>query len=191
MREAHCYEGYFYFKNKVARSVPNPRGPDGFIEAATTLRVFCQKGEESMGKKSKKYPGVYIVEGKQGVSYGIDYIHPQTGQRVRKILKGVTSVEKASELRAIELADASRGLINTAYGIKAKANPVSFEAMVKVYLKWYKDNPDKKAWETATCNSKPVLRAFKGKLLSDINPWMVEKYKNARAKVRARSTVNS
>lgn len=28
--------------------------------------------------RSKKYPGVYTVRGKQGISYGIDYIHPQT-----------------------------------------------------------------------------------------------------------------
>ena len=144
-----------------------------------------------MAKKSKKYPGVYSVQGKKGVSYGIDYIHPQTGQRIRKIVKGATSEAGAFELRSIEIADARRGATNKAYGLKATAKPVSFEAMIKAYLKWYKDNPDKKAWETATCNSKPVLRAFKSKLLSDINPWMVEKYKNARARVRARSTVNS
>lgn len=65
-----------------------------------------------MAKKSKKYPGVYSVKGKKGVSYGIDYIHPQSGQRVRKILKGVTSEAQAFEIRSIELADASRGALN-------------------------------------------------------------------------------
>ena len=32
-----------------------------------------------MAAKNKKYPGVYSVKGKKGVSYGIDYTHPQTG----------------------------------------------------------------------------------------------------------------
>jgi hypothetical protein len=27
--------------------------------------------------KSKKYPGVYTVQGKKGISYGIDYINPR------------------------------------------------------------------------------------------------------------------
>lgn len=57
--------------------------------------------------KSKKYPGIYTIEGKKGTSYGIDYIHPQTNQRVRKILKNVTSMEGAAECRAIEIAELS------------------------------------------------------------------------------------
>lgn len=142
--------------------------------------------------KSKKFNGVYTVEGKKGTSYGIDYIHPQTNQRVRKILKNVSSMEKAAEIRAIEIADAKRGVLNTVYNIKEnKTKPVLFEDMVKAYLQWYRDNPDKKAWETCVHKAKPLLKAFRGKLMSDINSWMVEKYKNARAKERARSTVNS
>ena len=142
--------------------------------------------------KSKKYPGVYTVEGKKGVSYGIDYIHPQTNQRVRKVLKNAASVEEAAQIRAIEIADAKRNVLNAAYNIKEnKSRPVLFEDMVKAYLKWYKDNPDRKAWDTYEHHAKPLLKAFKGKLMSDITSWMVEKFKNARAKERARSTVNS
>lgn len=59
--------------------------------------------------KSKKYLGVYTVEGKRGISFGIGYIHPQTGERVRKILKNVTSEADAFGLRSIEIADAARG----------------------------------------------------------------------------------
>ena len=142
--------------------------------------------------KSKKYPGVYTTKGKKGVSYGIDYIHPQTNQRVRKVLKNATSMEQAAEIRAIEIADAKRGVINAAYNIKeTKTKPVLFEDMVKAYLQWYRDNPDKKAWDTYEHHAKPLLKAFKSKLMSDINSWMVEKFKNAYAKERARSTVNS
>ena len=39
--------------------------------------------------KSIRYRGVYSIKGKEGVSYGIDYIHPETGQRIRKVLKNI------------------------------------------------------------------------------------------------------
>ena len=130
-----------------------------------------------MAKKSKKFPGVYSVKGKKGVSYGVDYIHPQTNERVRKILKGVTSMEKAAEIRSIELADASRGLVNQAYNIKDKPKVISFEAMVKAYLEWAKEN--RKDWKGKEYIADHLLKAFKGKLLSDINSFIVEKFKMA------------
>lgn len=141
-----------------------------------------------MAKKSKKYPGVYSVEGKKGVSYGIDYIHPMTGQRVRKILKDATSEAQAFECRSIEIADAARGAVNKAYGLKAKVRAVSFEGMVDAYLKWSRENKD--SWETDEHRAKPLKVAFKRKLMSDINPFVIEKYKMFRAKTIAKSTVN-
>jgi integrase len=141
--------------------------------------------------KSKKFPGVYSFKGKKRTTYGIDYIHPQTSARVRKILKNITSEAKAAEIRAIELADAARGAINKAYGLKAKAVLVSFEAMTKAFLEWAKQNPDRKSWRTDEHNAKPLLRAFKGKLMSDITPWMVEKFKVARIKEVSKRTVNN
>jgi len=141
-----------------------------------------------MAKKGKKYPGIYAVKGKKGISYGIDYTHPETGERVRGIRKNATSEAEAAELRAIEIADAKRGAINMAYGIKARAKAVLFEYMVKAYLKWSKGNKD--SWETDEHRAKPLELAFKGKLMSDKNPFMVEKYKMARAKVVKKSTVN-
>jgi integrase len=142
-----------------------------------------------MAKKSKKYPGVYSVKGKRGVSYGIDYIHPQTNQRIKKILKNVSSVEKAAEIRAIEIADAKRGVLNAAYNIKEnKTRPVLFEDMVKAYLKWSRENKD--SWKTDEHRAKPLQKAFKGKLMSDLNPFMVEKYKMTRIKTVQKSTVN-
>lgn len=132
--------------------------------------------------------GVYMVNGKKGVSYGIGYIHPITGQRVRKILKNATSEAEAELIRSIEIADASRGAINKAYGIKDRVKAVSFEKMVEVYLKWSKGN--KKSWKTDHDRAKPLNKAFKGKLMSDINPFVIEKYKMARAKEVKKATVN-
>jgi len=64
-----------------------------------------------LAKKNNPHRGIYTRKGKLGLSYGIDYIHPLTGQRVKKILKKVTSVEQALKLRSIEIADAARGAI--------------------------------------------------------------------------------
>ena len=58
-----------------------------------------------MAKKNKLHRGVFTRKRKSGMSYGIDYIHPQTGQRVRRILKRVKSEAEALKYRAIELAD--------------------------------------------------------------------------------------
>jgi integrase len=132
--------------------------------------------------------GVYRIEGKKGVSFGIDFIHPGTGQRVRKILKTATSEQEAFELRAIEIADAKRGATNTAYGIKDRPKVVSFEKMVEKYLAWSKGNH--KAWRTNEHRAKPLKAAFRGKLMSDINPFMVEKYKMLRVKKVEKATVN-
>lgn len=141
-----------------------------------------------MAGKSKKYLGVYTVKGKRGLSYGIDYIHPLTGERVRKILREATSEAEAFGVRSIELADAKRGALNKAYGIKAQSKVISFEAMVTEYLKWSEDNKD--SWETDTYRATALLRAFKGKLMSDINPFVVEKFKRAEAKRVSKKTVN-
>lgn len=39
-------------------------------------------------KRYAKYPGVFSYQGKRGVTFGIDYVHPATGRRVRKTVCG-------------------------------------------------------------------------------------------------------
>lgn len=138
--------------------------------------------------KSKKYHGVYTIQGKKGLSYGIDYIHPQTGYRIKKILKNATTEAEAADIRATEITDAKRGDIDKTYGYKGKARAVSFERIITEYLKWSKEN--KKSWQTDIQRSQALKRAFKGKLMSDINPFLIEKYKMARIKSVSKSTVN-
>ncbi|ACL05859.1 integrase family protein [Desulfatibacillum aliphaticivorans] len=139
-------------------------------------------------EKSARYRGVYRVQGKTGVSYGIDYVHPATGQRIQKIVKTASSESEAFDIRCVELADAKRDAKNLTYGIAAKSKPVLFEDTVDAYLDWAKEN--KKSWETDFHRSKALKEGFKGKLLSDINPFMCEKYKMARAKAIAKKSVN-
>ena len=139
--------------------------------------------------KSKKYPGVYTVSGIKGTAYGIDYIHPQTGVRVRKIIRDVTSESDAFQIRSIEIADASRGALKAAYGIKVRLKTMLFEDAVKEYLEWSKGN--KRSWMTDEHNSKPLKRIFGRKLMSDIDVFLVEKYKMERVEEVNRNTVNN
>ena len=132
--------------------------------------------------------GVYTRTYGDTVSYGIDYIHPITGQRIRKILKGVTSQEEAATLRTIEIADANRGAIDQAYGLKAKVKTVSLESMIDEYIEWSKQN--KKSWKTDYFRAQALRKVFKGKLMSDLTPFMIEKYKMIRVKDVAKNTVN-
>lgn len=137
---------------------------------------------------SKKYPGVYRVDGKGGVSYGISYTHPQTGQRIRKIVKSATSESQAADARAIEIADAKRGSFNQAYNIKDKGRAILFEDAVGLYLKnWSADN---KHFHTDEARAGALIAAFEGKLMSDITPFLVERFKRHMAKTVSRNTVN-
>ena len=138
--------------------------------------------------KSKKYHGVYRRDGKTGVSFGIDYTHPQTGARVRKMLKDATSEQAAFEARSIEIADAKRGAFNKAYGIHDGRRPFLFEDMADLYIEnWSKGNKDVR---TDRGRIRILKDHFKGKLLSDITPFMVEKFKIDRANEVSKNTVN-
>jgi integrase len=141
-----------------------------------------------MGKKRSRYNGVFAVKGKLKTSYGIDYVHPQTGQRIRKILKGCQSEAQAAEIRSIEIADAARGVIKKAYGLKVSGPTVLFDDMVTLYLDtWAKTNRD---YRTAKHRAAVLRRAFTGKLMSDITPWVIEKFKASEAKGKSKNTVN-
>lgn len=138
--------------------------------------------------KSKKHPGVYRVEGKRGISFGIDYIHPQTGARIRKIVKDAGSEADANDARTIEIADAKRGAFNKAYGIHDGRKPFLFEDMADLYMEnWSAENKDPRTdkGRVGTLNT-----FFKGKLMSDISPFMVEKFKIIKAKEVSKNTVN-
>jgi integrase len=138
-------------------------------------------------RTSNKYPGVYMVDGTRGTSYGIDYVDPKTGQRIRKVLKGVTSESEANTLRSIEIADAARGVTDAAYKVKRRKYFL-FTNALDLYLEWSKEN--KKSWATDEHKAKPLRRAFSGKHMADISPFAIERYKTDRAKEVEKVTVN-
>jgi len=142
-----------------------------------------------MAKKKVTHRGVYTVKRKDGsLSYGIDYVDPSSGRRVRKILKNVNSIDEAYKLRSIEIADLARGAIEKAYGLRSRLHPVLFETMIDKYVEWAKEN--KRSWATDEYRAKALKKIFTGKLMSDITPFLVDRYKVLRAKEVTKSTVN-
>jgi integrase len=139
-------------------------------------------------KKSKKHYGVYQVKGISGISYGIDYVHPANGQRVRKIIKGCTSEQMAVKIRSIEIADLSRGRLSSSYGLKKENSALLFSVMLDEYLQLY--SKSNKEYRTDKQRSVALKSAFSGKLLSDINPFVIEKFKRVMLETRAKTTIN-
>jgi len=60
--------------------------------------------------------------------------------------------------------------------------------MIDEYIEWSKQN--KKSWQTDYFRAQALRKVFKGKLMSDLTPFMIEKYKMIRAKDVAKNTVN-
>jgi len=139
---------------------------------------------------SKKYPGVYAVKGSKSTTYGIDYVrHTSDGKmHVQKIIKGCTSEKEADKIRSIEMADASRDLLNRKYDIKSSANVIPFKKAVNLYEKWAESN--KKSYYVERFKYPILCKAFESKLLSDITPAHIERYKTDRAKEVHKKTVN-
>lgn len=143
-----------------------------------------------MSKKisSKKYPGVYTVEGVKGKSYGITYYHPASHKRVQKIIRGCKTEKEADDFRSIEIADASRGLLHMKYDLKGSTKVISLKAAVELYRAWAEVN--KKSYYVEKFKYPGLCSAFDGKLLSDITPAHIEQFKADRVKEVSKKTVN-
>lgn len=138
-------------------------------------------------KRSTKYRGVYIIEGKLNTSYLIDYTHPGTGARIRKVVPA-NSEKQAADLRAIELTDARRGAVNKAYGIKGQCSPLLFTDALDKYLEYSREN--KKSWQLDEYKAGILKKYFIGFTMGDITIYLVEQYKSFRAKQVQKKTVN-
>jgi integrase len=141
-------------------------------------------------RKSKKYPGVYVIENASGkLSYGIDYTIPD-GERVKKVIKGCNSERKANEIRSIEMAAASQGILEKKYGLKGKVKTLLFHKAIDLYGAWAETN--KKSYYVEKFKYDVIKRSpiFKRKLVTEIHPLLVEKYKLERLKTVNKKTVN-
>lgn len=144
-----------------------------------------------MKKKKRKRDGprgVFQRTGKDGtVSWGIDYAHPITGARIRKILPGVHTEEKALKIRDMEILDAERGL-DKAYGLKDRRKNPTFKSVLELYLAWSRQH--KRSWKTDEHRASALRRGFKGRTMRDVTPFLVDRYKARRIEEVSKNTVN-
>ncbi|MGE5444844.1 MAG: hypothetical protein ACM3SR_09620 [Ignavibacteriales bacterium] len=119
----------------------------------------------------------------------IDYYLPD-GKRKREIvtIPGVDppkvtrqDAKKALSIRKSQIAQGK-------FDIAQTRTPILFEKLADRYLQYSKDN--KRSWQRDLYSIKSLLVYFNGKTLSQITPWLIEKYKSERKTQVKPSTVN-
>jgi integrase len=119
----------------------------------------------------------------------LDYYLPN-GKRKREVvtIPGVDpqhiTRQDALKCESVRKAQIAQGKFDIADTKKS----VQFEKLAEDYLKYAEDN--KRAWQRDLYSIKQLLPYFKGKALSQITPWLVEKYKSDRKDQVKPSTVN-
>lgn len=116
--------------------------------------------------------GVYL----RGKSWYMDFY--EGGKRYTERI-GQVSESVAKEKEVIRRAEVIRG------EWKPKVVKVSFEKFKEQYLEWSKGHKKLKSSLRDECSLKHLSKFFKGKMLSEINPFLIEKYKLLRKEEEA------
>ena len=69
-------------------------------------------------------------------------------------------------------------IVQGKFNIEQTKKPILFDKLLERYMSWAKDNH--KAPERDVAAAKPLLSFFGGKVISNINLWLIEKYKSQR-----------
>lgn len=119
---------------------------------------------------------------KKGNRWYLDYYY--NGKRKREVVtvKGVPPehINRQDALKAhtIRRAEISTGKFDIT---QTQTNPVLFEKLVNVFIEDY-SKANKKSWTRDVTSSRALMGYFSGKKLTQITPWMVDKYKSKRLK---------
>lgn len=120
----------------------------------------------------------------RGKSYYYDFV--RKGQRYAGCI-GLVSRTVAKEEEARKKAEVIEARLNPA---KARKSP-RFETFAAEYLEWSKANKKPRSYERDETSLAALRPFFSGKTLSDITPWLVEKYKKTRKdQKKSNQTVN-
>jgi integrase len=120
----------------------------------------------------------------RGKSFYYDFVHK--GQRYAGCI-GKVSRTTAKEEEHRKMTEVIEKRLNPA---KARKSP-RFEAFAKDYLEWSKANKKPRSYERDGTSLVALRSFFTGKNLSDISPWLIEKYKKERKdKGKSNQTVN-
>lgn len=122
----------------------------------------------------------------KGNRWYIDYYLPD-GRRKREAVGHIDKVtrtlaEKALKARAGEI-------VQDKFDLAKTKKPIQFNTLLDKYLNWAKDHHKRPERDFAA--AKPLLSFFGGKLISNLNLWMVDKYKSQRkAEGKKPETIN-
>ena len=116
--------------------------------------------------------GVYL----RGKSWYIDFYYEgkRYTEKVGKVSKSI-----AEEKQDIKRSEVIRG------EWKPKVKKISFEDFKRQYLEYSRANKKPESARRDGISLKPLGEFFKGRFLSEINPFMIEKYKQKRKQDRA------
>lgn len=120
----------------------------------------------------------------RGKSWYYDFVHK--GQRYTGCFGPVSRTTAKEELTR-KKTEVLEQKLNPA---KARKSP-RFEAFAEDYLEWSKANKKPRSYERDITSLVALRPFFTGRLLSDITPWLIEKYKKERKeKQRSNQTIN-
>ncbi len=120
--------------------------------------------------------GVYKKKNRWYADFYVD------GKRKREVvkLKGIPpehiNRQDALKFLSIKKAEVAQGVY-----VELKTKPVLFEKLVSAFIDGY-SKTNKKSWARDVTSCKVLSEYFGGKRLSQITPWLVDKYKSKRLK---------
>ncbi len=119
--------------------------------------------------------GVYKKRGKWFIDY---YYH---GHRIRESIGNKRVAEKALAVRKSQIAQGK-------FDLQDLQPSITFSALEPIYMEFAKAN--KKSWKRDEVSLKNLVPYFGNKRLNEISSFLVEKYKQKRAKEIAPASVN-
>ncbi len=124
------------------------------------------------------------LNGKKSEYWYIDYA--LNGKRKWESVGKVGLVTKTDAKKLLELRNTE--ILKGRYSSTKKKVVPSFSEFSKDYLEYAKEN--KKSWDRDACALRVLLPFFGSKTLSEITPFLVEKYKIVRKKTVSERTIN-
>ncbi|MBI4639780.1 MAG: site-specific integrase [Candidatus Tectomicrobia bacterium] len=109
----------------------------------------------------------------RGKSWYYDFVY--RGQRYTGCI-GLVSKTVAKEIEAKKKAEA----VEQRYELPSKKPPPLFEVMAEEYLTYYRANRRPQSAQRHEVSYRALTRFFGGKRLSDITPFLIERYKRTR-----------
>jgi len=121
----------------------------------------------------------------RGKTWWLDFTH--MGERHQVRLGRNINRTVARELASVERARILKG--EAGIGLR-KRRDILFDDAVKLFLEWAAANKKAKTFSVYTGETRRLATAFNGKRLSEIHPFLIEKYRQSRINADAKVAAN-